>query len=305
MQITSDAHNQRINRNDDSILIYPGITLYDRKVKDADTMIITSPDTEDSILYISHCKSGHVSWNNENGKQISLHPGDVSLMYMNPHEQFILSFPDHHYEGITLSFHLRTLSDLPLLDQNSTNQVIHHLYEKANKNHPMIVLEKCNQSEAVFNPFYDRSNPWLDVYRKLKVVELLLYLDQSDVSGLSQIGSYKEEQIEIMKQIHEYLIHHMDQRITIETLSKQYLINPTTLKAAFKSVYGTSIAAHIKEHRMKYAASLLCESDTSIAEIAKMVGYDSQSKFSIAFKAYYQVLPKEYRKQNKSHARNG
>ncbi len=42
----------------------------------------------------------------------------------------------------------------------------------------------------------------------------------------------------------------LDRRITIEDLSRQYLMNPTTLKAMFKSVYGTYLAAHVKEHRM-------------------------------------------------------
>ena len=90
----------------------------------------------------------------------------------------------------------------------------------------------------------------------------------------------------------------MEQRITIEELAKRYLINPTTLKNAFKSVYGTSLAAHIKEHRMGQAAKMLKETNKSIAEIARAVGYDSQSKFTAAFKAYFKVLPKEYRKNS-------
>ena len=87
----------------------------------------------------------------------------------------------------------------------------------------------------------------------------------------------------------------MEQRFTIESLSKQYLINSTTLKTMFKSVYGTSIAAHMKEHRMERAAELLRETNMSIAEIAGSVGYDSQSRFTAAFKAYWGKLPKDYR----------
>ena len=106
------------------------------------------------------------------------------------------------------------------------------------------------------------------------------------------------EQIEIIRQIHKQLIEHMDQRFPIEALSRQYLMNPTTLKSVFKSVYGTSIAAHMKQHRMAQAARLLRETNLSVAEIAGRVGYDSQSKFAAAFKGVYQVLPKEYRKKH-------
>lgn len=53
----------------------------------------------------------------------------------------------------------------------------------------------------------------------------------------------------------------------------------TTLKNVFKAVYGTSLAAHIKEHRLLQAAELLCHSQDSMAEIAAKVGYESQSRF--------------------------
>ncbi len=102
---------------------------------------------------------------------------------------------------------------------------------------------------------------------------------------------------EIARQVHDELLQNIGRRITIEELSRQYLINPTTLKAAFKSVYGTSLAAHIREHRMEQAARLLRTSDMTIAEIAQAVGYDSQSKFTAAFKTFFHMLPREYRKQ--------
>ena len=48
---------------------------------------------------------------------------------------------------------------------------------------------------------------------------------------------------------------------------------------------------------MEKAAALLHESDMSIAEIGRLVGYESQSKFTAAFKESYGCLPKEYRKK--------
>ena len=70
----------------------------------------------------------------------------------------------------------------------------------------------------------------------------------------------------------------------------------STLKSVFKSVYGNSLASHIKEHRMERAAELLTGTGLTIAEIATQVGYDSQSKFTAAFKSRYGVVPKEYRR---------
>lgn len=112
------------------------------------------------------------------------------------------------------------------------------------------------------------------------------------------VHSYPPEQIRIIRSVHDQLVNHLDKRITIEDLARQHLMNPTTLKAMFKSVYGTSLAAHVKEHRMETAARLLSETGDSIARIARAVGYESQSKFTTAFKEFYQTLPTEYRKQH-------
>ena len=103
---------------------------------------------------------------------------------------------------------------------------------------------------------------------------------------------------EIIQSIHEYLVEHIAERITIEDLSKQFLMNPTTLKKVFKEVYGTSLAAHMKQHRMEKAAEMLIDTDLSISQIALAVGYESQSRFTMAFKNVYEMLPTAYRKMN-------
>lgn len=77
--------------------------------------------------------------------------------------------------------------------------------------------------------------------------------------------------------------HILKRHYTIEELSKQYLMNTTTLKSVFKAVYGMPIASYMKEYRMKLASNMLLQEDKSISEIAAAVGYKSQSKFTSAF----------------------
>ena len=110
------------------------------------------------------------------------------------------------------------------------------------------------------------------------------------------LSDCRADQVELIHEVHEYLLQHLDEKITIDALSRQFHMNPTTLKSVFKSVYGNSLAFHMKEHRMERAAELLSGTGLTIAEIAAQVGYDSQSKFTAAFKSRYGVLPKEYRK---------
>ena len=153
------------------------------------------------------------------------------------------------------------------------------------------------QTESIFSAFYDQPEELRNAYLRVKTLELLLYLAKLKPSGRNQMTQYQAEQVRVIREIHDLLASNMERRFTIEELSHKYLMNPTTLKAVFKSVYGESIAAHMKEHRMKKAAALLHESDMSIAEIGRLVGYESQSKFTAAFKESYGCLPKEYRKK--------
>lgn len=101
---------------------------------------------------------------------------------------------------------------------------------------------------------------------------------------------------EIVRGVHEYLLEHLADRITVEDLCGRFPLSPTTLKKAFKEVYGTSLAAHMKRHRMERASSLLRNTDMSISRVACAVGYESQSRFTAAFRETYGVLPRVFRR---------
>ena len=102
--------------------------------------------------------------------------------------------------------------------------------------------------------------------------------------------------IQTVNEVHELLISDLTRRYTIEELSAKFHINQTTLKTIFKTVFGQSIGGYMKEYRIKRAKELLCHSDASVAEIAFAVGYENQSKFTVAFRNITGMLPRDYRK---------
>lgn len=97
--------------------------------------------------------------------------------------------------------------------------------------------------------------------------------------------------------VHDWLLENLDRKVTAQELAKRFYMNPTTIRSAFKAVYGDTPTEHMREHRMKEAARLLRESEMSIAEAARAVGYDSQSKFAVTFKQVMGILPSEYKNQ--------
>ena len=248
------------------------------------------------MIQINYCKSGQLMWEMKNGNRIYLNPGDFSLHTMKACADSVLTFPNNMYQGLSIYIDLPKASETPpdLLKNSNIFETI--LPKKFCQNDSPAFLAGNEQTERIFSAFYDQPETLMLPYQKIKVLELLLYLTKMEFTPQNKLVEYQFELTETIRKIHDRLLRHMEQRITIEELSRQYLINPTTLKNAFKSVYGTSIAAHIKEHRMRLAARMLIESNMNIAEIAQAVGYDSQSKFTTAFKAYFKVLPREYRK---------
>ncbi len=291
--IRSDLTKQHSRNHIETIQLYPGIEL-SYLTMTTEKMSLHHAAL-DHIFEINYCRSGRIGWKMGNANSVYLGQSDFSLHTLKTCADSVMFLPNGTYEGLILSIDLKALTDNPpelIAETGITGQL---LYDKFCKDNLITSLAGNEKTEGIFSAFYNQPEPFRLSYQKIKALELLLYLGRLKVDAGNRLTQYRSEQIEIIREIHEQLIMHMDQHFTIEDLSKQYLMNPTTLKAVFKSVYGTSLAAHIKEHRMKHAASLLRETNLSIAEIAERVSYDSQSRFASAFKKYCGKLPKDYR----------
>ncbi len=295
IQIKNDVENIQQKTAGTVISLYPGIELC--YLTFSTNSFSVHHKAMPHIIQINYCKAGQIVWEMKSGNRIYLNPGDFSLHTMKVCTDSMLTFPNGIYQGLSIYIDLQEVSDHPpeLLKGSNIFETI--LPEKFCRNGSPVFLAGNEQTESIFSAFFNQPESLKLPYQKIKTMELLLYLSKTELTSRQQLSEYKTEQIRIIREIHDQLTRHMEQRITIEKLSRKYLINPTTLKTAFKSIYGTSIAAHIKEHRMEQAAKTLKETDKSIAEIARAVGYDSQSKFTAAFKTYFKVLPKEYRKK--------
>lgn len=276
--------------------LHPGIDLYLLEWKEKQAVF--HHEGRAGVLEIHHCQRGPGSWKTKDGEEIYLGPGDYCIHTGDMCSKSVVAFPQEYYRGITICIDLKQLTECPPELLRGTGITGEQLFRKFCGPQKRSVFPGNEKTDAVFSGFYDQPERLQLSYRKLKALELILYLSSMPESQDQLQTEYQAEQIEIIRQIHAHLTENLAKRVTIEDLSRQYLMNPTTLKTLFKAVYGTSVAAHIKEHRMEQAAVLLLETDDSIAGIARSVGYESQSKFTAAFKETYQMLPTEYRRRH-------
>lgn len=251
-------------------------------------------DASASMLELFHCRSGRVGWNMRGGTAVYLGAGDMTAHSTACCADSDMMFPLGYGEGISFSVDLQCLTGnyLDILGDAGVDPArLQSMFCDGNP----VVISACPELERIFAALYAVRRDLRRPYLKLKVQELLIYLNdfQPDRRVLTQ---YFSQQTELIKEIHQLLTDHLEQRFTIEELSKRYLINTSTLKEVFKAVYGLPIARYMKEYRIRQAMKLLRETDITVAEIASQMGYETQGKFSQAFKDVTNLLPTEYRK---------
>ena len=96
--------------------------------------------------------------------------------------------------------------------------------------------------EHIFPNFYNVPVKIKKDYFKIKVLELLLYLDALELSGHTEERPYfYKSQVEKIKAIQSLLTQDLTKNYTLEELSAKFDIALTPMKNCFKSVYGSPI----------------------------------------------------------------
>ena len=93
----------------------------------------------------------------------------------------------------------------------------------------------------------------------------------------------------------DYIYDHINERITIQTLSEYTGLSVSYLSRVFKQNLGISISDYIREKKIEKAQNLLRYSDASLINIANYLAFSSQSHFIQVFESLVGVTPKKYR----------
>ncbi len=277
----------------DAIFVYPGITVeyHDFACDSKEFHHAALPH----VMEINHCHYGRVGWNFEEGASIYMGEGDVTLHSSVLCANSTMHFPLGAYQGITINLDFDVLKHQPpqLLELTDID------YDGIENNYCMtdrsVTVPSGSPLDQIIQSLYHLPDHLRDCYLKLKTQELILQLAREFVQT-KPTATYNAEVIAAISSIHKLLTDQLDIRYTISELSAMYLINTSTLKDAFKAVYGMPIATYMKEYRLKHAAKLLRHTTDSVSDIAAQVGYETASKFTKAFKEVFGSLPSDYRR---------
>lgn len=274
--------------------VFPGVSLsyndfhiryYDSEFK---------PDR--NLFCIDHCREGRLEYPAADDAYSYVEAGDLKLDRRLTHTGHF-EMPLSHYHGAMVSFDMdaacrslpQEIKDFPVNLRALQEKFCGGIYP--------YVVHGAGSIEHIFGELYAVPEKIKRSYFKIKILELLLYLEALELpENPAEKPYFYRTQVEKAKAVQQFLVGHMDENFTQEEMSRRFDIPLTPLKNCFKSVFGASIGSYLLEYRMNQAAVLLrTKREMSVAEIAGCVGYDSPSKFAAAFRRKMGMTPMDYR----------
>ena len=160
------------------------------------------------------------------------------------------------------------------------------------------MLRAALWSEALFSALDYMQLGHIGDYYVIKALEVLflLHAQREGLALTPQCDYHTQSQIETIREIQKYMVGHLDERLTVRSLSQQFRISGTALKSCFRQVYGVPIHVFLLDLRLAQAAELLTSTTQSVLQICTAVGYSSVSQFGIAFKQRYHMPPSQFRR---------
>lgn len=101
--------------------------------------------------------------------------------------------------------------------------------------------------------------------------------------------------IQVKREIEDYILNNYQQDIMLPQIAKDMEYSETYFSRLFKKCFKKNFIAYLTEIRLNEAKKLLHNSDISIKEVAKRVGYRECGYFSKVFRKTFGKTPSEYR----------
>lgn len=99
----------------------------------------------------------------------------------------------------------------------------------------------------------------------------------------------------------DYIEQHLHEKILLEQLASHVGLNTSYLSVLFKKETGLSVSEYILKRRLDVSENMLKNSDYSCSEISSFLAFNSQSRFTEAFRQKNGITPKQFRDREYKH----
>jgi YesN/AraC family two-component response regulator len=117
-----------------------------------------------------------------------------------------------------------------------------------------------------------------------------LIMDLADYRSIKSLSRQT-----LMNRIVNYIQKNYHNGITLNDIAKQVYLSPTYLSSIISNETGKGFSDLLNEVRIQKAIELLSDPKKKITEIAYAVGYNEPQYFTMTFKKYTDMTPRDYR----------
>lgn len=129
------------------------------------------------------------------------------------------------------------------------------------------------------------------------VDDLFSYLFRFMAQKIKQmIASREEDSVRPVRMAKQYIHNHYQEQITLEEVSEYVGLTPAYFSVMFKKETEIGFAKYLINERIEGAKDLLRETNLSVADICRKVGYNDAKHFTRLFEKNVGVKPAVYRK---------
>lgn len=209
-------------------------------------------------------------------------------------------------------FNKKFNSALDRLNVNDTTMAIYFLKEKIKKGphtsgHEILQITKEICNIYLFNMrnnkiILDKSNSFFEdfssgVNNYGSINKLFDYLNLKIISSLEKvIEDKKQMDTKPIREAKQYMQDNFKSSISLDEVSHRVGFNASYFSVLFKKDTGYTFLEYLSEIRMNKAKDLLKETNYSIANICREVGYSDVKYFTKVFTKYTGLRPNAYRK---------
>ena len=97
-----------------------------------------------------------------------------------------------------------------------------------------------------------------------------------------------------MEEVLRYILDHLGEELTVESLSKRFFISRYYLMHRFKAVTGYTVHQYISQKRLLRAGELI-RAGVPVMKAAEQAGFEEYSTFLRAFRGTFHMSPREFR----------
>ncbi len=220
--------------------------------------------------------------------------GDLVLINTNVLHKTISGSSEYH-ERLLIEF------NSSYLDNFVKPEHIKSFLAAFHNNHSLLQLKETERKQiegCFFKLMKESKSHGIENNRMLALyfLEMLELINRFAEEAKSVDYDYPSMLHQRISEVAAYVDQNYHKDISLDTASEKFFISTAHLSRAFKKVTGFTFIEYLTNLRIQKAQKLLSETNLSISDIAKEVGYQNHTHFGRMFKLLTGSSPREFRK---------